>query len=60
MKKVPLPVEEIPDKLHWTSAADGNLTSKIAFASLFGNAQRVPWSKLLWNTYIPHSRAFIT
>jgi len=57
---ITLPIEDIPDKLNWVSAADGQLTNKTAYAELYGNNQRVPLFQLLWNTYIPPSRAFIT
>jgi len=35
---ITLPEEDIPDMLHWTLAADGTLTSKLAFHSLYGNS----------------------
>lgn len=60
ISKITLPVEDIYDKLHWKNFTDGELSNKIAYAHLNGNGQSVAWSKLLWNTYIPPSRAFIT
>jgi len=60
IQSITLPADDIPDLLHWTSAPDGHLTSKLAFSSLFGNGLRVPWAALLWNSYIPPTRAFIT
>jgi len=44
---ITLPEDDIPDMLHWTLASDGILTSKLAFYSLYGNSQRVPWSNFL-------------
>ena len=41
-------------------ATDGVLTNKIAYSHLVGQGQRVPWAALLWNMYIPPSRAFVT
>lgn len=58
--KITLPAEDIPNMLCWTSAPDGKLTSKIAFRPLNGIGQRVVWANLLWNSYIPPSRSFIT
>lgn len=55
-----LPVEDTPDMLHWTEVPDGVLTNKIAFSCIVGQGQKVPWCILLWNSYIPPSRAFIT
>jgi len=39
---------------------DCNLTNKLAFNFMLGQSQEVPWHKLLWNTYIPPSMAFIS
>jgi len=36
------------------------MTNKLAFNSLYGNSQRVPWSNFIWTTFIPPSRSFIT
>jgi len=60
IQKITLPADDTPDTLHWTSSPDGTLTNKTAFSSLYGNSQKVPWSKLLWNAYIPPTRSFIT
>ena len=58
--KVTLPATEIPDKLNSKSTPNGKLTNKIACDYLNVAGQTVPWSKLLWKTYIPPSRAFTT
>lgn len=58
--KVNLPTVDMPDKLCWTSAPDGELTSKVAYNTLTGAGAHVLWAKLLWNSYIPPSRSFIT
>jgi hypothetical protein len=60
IQRLTLPAEEIPDQLNWTMSTDGQLTSKIAYSCFSGHHQRVPWADLLWNSYIPPSRAFIT
>ena len=58
--KVTLPANDIPDKLIWKNALDGNLTHKLAYAFMIGAGPKVSWDKILWNSYIPPSRAFIT
>lgn len=60
LQSITLPTDDIPDVLQWISALDGQLTSKIAFSSLFGNGPKVSWATIIWNSYIPPSRAFIT
>jgi hypothetical protein len=57
---VTLPIDHLSDKLNWKHATDGELSNKLAYTYLTGTGQRVPWAKLLWNTYTPPSRAFIT
>jgi hypothetical protein len=51
--KITLPEDDIPDMLHWTMSSNGNLTNKIPFSCLSCVGQRVPWDKILWNTFIP-------
>jgi len=58
--KITLLVDDIPDKLIWKHAMDGNLTHKMAYDFMNGAGPNVSWAKLLWNSYIPPSRAFIT
>ena len=60
IQTVTLPVDPLSDKLMWKSATDGELSHKIAYAFLNGTGKRAPWINLLWNTYIPPSRASIT
>lgn len=56
---ITLPSDPGPDKLNWNSSVDGLLTNKLAYSFLAGASIQVPWHKLLWNSYIPPSRAFI-
>lgn len=58
--KLTLLVDDIPDKLCWSSAHDGELTNKIAYRTLNGTGQSVLWAKFIWTPYIPPSRSFIT
>ena len=58
--KITLLVDDIPDRLCWSSANDGELTNKIAYRTLNGTGQSVPWAKLIWTPFIPPSRSFIT
>ena len=60
VQTVTLPVDQLSNKLMWKSATDGELSHKIAYAFLNGTGQRAPWVSILWNTYIPPSRASIT
>lgn len=60
IQTITLPIDDIPDKLHWINSTNGDLTQKLAYSSLIGNGQQVQWAKILWNYYIPPSRAFIT
>jgi hypothetical protein len=60
IQKIILPVDDAPDKLCWTSSPDGELNSSIAYRTISGHNPKVPWAKLLWNSYIPPSRSFIT
>lgn len=53
--RVILPIDAIPDKLHWTSAPDGELTQKLAYRSLVTSGQAVQWANIIWNTHIPPS-----
>jgi hypothetical protein len=39
---------------------DGILTNKLAYHFLLRHGPQVLWDKILWNSYIPPSRAFIT
>ena len=55
-----LPVDDIPDQLHWINSTDGKLTNKIAYTTLVARGPSVQWADLIWNTFIPPSRAFIT
>lgn len=58
--KIILPSEEVSDKLCWVDSVDGELTNKIAFSTLSGAGPKMRWAKLVWNSYIPPSRSFIT
>jgi len=55
-----LPSANIHNKLCWTSASDGELTSKISYKHITGSGPHVLWDKLLWNSCIPPTRSFIT
>lgn len=57
---IPLPVDNLSDKLVRKAAPDDALSHKLAFSFLNGNSQKVSWAKLLWNAYIPPSRAAIS
>jgi len=60
IQNILLPSVDMPDKLCWISACDGDLTHSLAYKNLVGNGQKVPWAKMFWNVYIPPSRSFIT
>ena len=57
---VTLPIGDLSDILCWNSSGDGELTSKIAYNTITGTNPKVLWANLLWNSYIPPSRSFIT
>jgi len=58
--QIALPLNETPDKLIWTDSVDGDLSNKLSFSFLAGHGPAVHWAKMLWNTYTPPTRAFIT
>lgn len=58
--KIILPSADIEDKLCWVASMDGELNSKIAYKTMIGSGPQIHWDKLLWNSYIPPSRSFIT
>jgi len=53
-------MSDVPDCLNWNMATDGVVTSKLTYSFLAGNVMKVPWHKLIWNTYTPPTRAFIS
>lgn len=59
IKKLTLPLEDTPDKLNRTYAIVGDLTNKLSYAFLAGSGQKNNWHKIIWNSFIPPSRAFI-
>jgi len=56
---ITLPSEQTADKLNWTASTDGTLTNKLAFAFSAGTRPKVIWSKLLWNTFVLPTRAYV-
>lgn len=56
---VTLPIESTADNLHWNAATDGHLTNKLAYSFLSAAGQHVNWHKIVWNAYVPPTRAFI-
>lgn len=54
-----LPIKPVPDALQWLSTTDGHLTNKLTYLFVRGTCIKVPWHKLVWNTYIPPTRVFI-
>jgi len=41
INRITLPTDDILDKLHWTTATDGELTQKLAYLSIVTSGQRV-------------------
>lgn len=54
-----IPIEPVSDSLHWTTATDGVLTSKLAYSHLTGAGRPLQWCSLIWFKFVPPSRSFI-
>lgn len=60
INQISIPREELEDRRMWSSTASGDLSLRDAFHFVNPSGQVWPWGKLIWSTFIPLSKSFVT
>lgn len=57
ISSISIPLFDAQDYLILTGSESGNLSLKDAYSFLSPASAMVPWSKLIWNSFVPLSRS---